>query len=191
MIIVKLNNISVVLIVILLVTLLAACGGGQQAASTPCNNTAKAVAASVSVLSTGNGIFIVLGTDIDGVSGIQLDLNYDTSMLTSPTVTQGGLVSGSIFAANTSIPGLVKIAAITTNPFLGSGTIATISFATQSGSGVITLVTSSIIDGAGTVIPSSVTIIGVPYPQQTSTTGTVNSPQSPSVAPPTQQTSCP
>lgn len=97
---------------------------------------------------------------MDGVAGIQLDIYYDAASLATPTVTQGGLVSGAMLAANTSRAGLIKIAIVSTHAFSGSGQIAALSFASKTGSGGITSVTTSMIDSKGAVVPSSVGIIG-------------------------------
>ena len=114
-----------------------------------------AFAASVSIAPTGAGTYGVQGDGMDGVSGIQLDIVYDAASLTSPTVTQGALVAGAMLAANTSIPGFIKIAIINTRAFSGNGTIATISFASKKGSGGITSITASMIDSKGSALTSS------------------------------------
>jgi hypothetical protein len=153
--------------------------------------TSPAFAASVSVVPTGNpASFSVEGTGMDGVAGIQLDIAYDASSLANPTVTQGALVSGAMLAANTSRPGTIKIAIISTRPFSGNGQIAAITFASKTGSGGITSTTVvSMIDSKGSSVAASATgtgnsggstpvlsnSAGVPFsqtsqPNQTSTT---------------------
>jgi hypothetical protein len=152
--------------------------------------TSPALAASVSVVPTGNpASFSVEGTGIDGIAGIQLDIAYDASSLTNPTVTQGALVSGAMLAANTSIRGLIKIAIISTRTFSGNGQIVAIAFASKTGSGGITSATVSMIDSKGSSVAASATVpgnsggnipglsdsAGVPFsqtsqPNQTSTT---------------------
>ena len=118
-------------------------------------SAAFALAATVSVTPSGNGVFYVQGSGMDGVSGIQLDITYDAASLATPTVTQGGLVAGAMLAANTSRPGIIKIAIISTQTFSGSGQIATISFASKTGSGGITSIATSMIDSKGSAISSS------------------------------------
>lgn len=147
-----------------------------------------AEAASVSVTSSGNGTFVINGQGMDTVAGIELAVSYDSSSLNNPSVSQGGLVSGALMAANTNNPGSIRIAIISTRPFSGSGPIATISFANHSGTGNIN-VSSSMIDskgapvaGGGTasaVDSSSATAgsgllqtAGIPFSQPTSTTAT-------------------
>lgn len=142
-----------------------------------------ALCASVTVVPSGGGNFSVQGSAMDGVSGIDLTLTYDTSSLGSPTVTQGSLVSGALLAANTTVSGAIKIAIISSSPFSGSGEIAKIRFATQSGSGGITSVRTSMIDSSGAAIASQAggsggdslaggglsTTPGVPFSQPTTT----------------------
>lgn len=111
-------------------------------------------AANISII-PGIGSYVVQGTGMDGVAGIQLDVSYDASSLATPTVTQGNLVAGAMLAANTSKPGSIRIAIISTTPFSGSGQIATISFASKAGNGGITSITSSMIDSKGAALSST------------------------------------
>ena len=78
------------------------------------------LAASITVTPAGSGAFAVLGDGMTGVAGIDITLGYDSSALASPSVTQGGLVSGALFTANTNLPGLVRIAIIKSTPFPGA-----------------------------------------------------------------------
>ncbi|MBV5339672.1 MAG: hypothetical protein J0665_08930 [Deltaproteobacteria bacterium] len=50
-------------------------------------------------------------------------------------VTQGELISGAMMAVNTITLGLIKIAIISTKAFSGNGQIATVSFASVTGTG--------------------------------------------------------
>lgn len=95
------------------------------------------------------GTFNIQGAAMDGVAGIDLMIGYDTTILGSPSVTQGALITGALMAANANAPGTVKIAVITTRPFSGGGVIASIGFASQSGSGGITGFSASVIDSSG------------------------------------------
>lgn len=98
-----------------------------------------AFGASVSVISSGNGVFIVQGSNMDGVAAFDLALNYSSPALASPSVSQGSLISGAMLAANTGNPGAIKIAVVSTRSFSGSGPVATISFATHTGSGTVSV----------------------------------------------------
>lgn len=110
---------------------------------------------SASVTSTGNGTYSVQGNAMDGVAGINLDISYDASSLSAPTVTQGGLVAGAMLAANTNTAGRIRIAIISTRAFSGNGQIASVSFASRSDSGCITSLTFNMIDSKGSIVASS------------------------------------
>lgn len=137
-----------------------------------CSASAMA-AATVSVTASGETSFAIQGAGMDGVAGISLDITYETPSLSSPTVTQGALVSGSMFAANTTRPGSIKIAIISSTPFSGSGLIATISFATKSGTAGITSTRVSMIDSNGAEVAATAAVNGT---SGSSTTTLSNSP---------------
>jgi hypothetical protein len=136
-----------------------------------CASTSYALP-SVSIPPSDSGTYIVQGTEMDRVAGIQIDITYDATSLKTPTVTQGGLVSGAMLAANTTLPGIIKIAIISTRAFSGSGPIATISFASKTGSGGITSVKTSMIDIKGTPVGSS----GSSSPGETPASGLIQAP---------------
>lgn len=107
-------------------------------------------AATITVEQSG----VVIGNNMDGVAGIDLTINYDISMLSTPTVTKGGLVAKGMLAANTSMPGMIKIAVISMTPFSGSGQIASINFASNTANGGIKSISvSSMIDSKGAQVP--------------------------------------
>jgi len=116
------------------------------------------LAASVTLVPTGNATYSVQGADLDGVNGIQLAITYNAASLTTPTVTQGGVVSGAMFAANASIPGRISIAVVSTKSFSGSGQIAAITFVAKSASPPIPTITSNLtIDSTGATVASTIT----------------------------------
>lgn len=139
-----------------------------------------AFAASVSVTELGTGTYAISGTNMDGVAGIDLTLTYDAKILQSPTVTKGSCLSNAIMAANTMMPGSVRIGAITTSPLPSScSQIATVTFASQSGDAPLSVANFSPIDSYGTPVvntatqtssPPNATIVAPP-----SFTGTVAS----------------
>lgn len=131
----------------------------------------------VTIPSSQGSSFTVQGTSMDGVAGIQLDIAYDSASLSSPSVSQGGLVSGAMLAANTNSPGLIKIAIISTRTFSGSGTIATISFASRNGAGGITSISASTIDSKGASLATSSSIQSTDTNQSASNSST-NQPSS-------------
>lgn len=108
------------------------------------SSSSFALGASVSITSSGNGIFIIQGSQMDGVAGMDLNVVYDTPSLAAPSVTQGSLISGAMFAANTNNPGSIRIAVVSTKTFSSNGQIATISFASHTGTGKVTVTTSMI-----------------------------------------------
>ena len=116
--------------------------------------------ATVTVSGTGDTSYSIDGSGLVGVAGIKLDINYDAASLSSPTANKGGLVSGAMFVANTSRPGSISIAIISTTAFSGSGPIATISFAGKSGTGGITSASVSMIDSKGTAVAAFATVTG-------------------------------
>jgi len=107
------------------------------------------------------------------VAGIQLDITYDAASLSSPTVTQGSLVSGAIFVANTTRPGVIRIAIISEHPFSGNGEIATVSFASKTGNGGIFSITTNMINSQGSAVAAS------PDATTNNNTSTPSSPNTP------------
>ncbi|MGD0584488.1 MAG: hypothetical protein ABSA86_01755 [Oryzomonas sp.] len=122
-------------------------------------STSFALGASLTVTSLGNGIFTVQGNNMDGVAGITITLSYDSSALGQPTISQGSLVSGSVFAANPNYsPNSIMIAAITyPKTFSGSGPVATVTFGTHTGTGTVSKTSSILNDGDSKAINDSAT----------------------------------
>jgi hypothetical protein len=90
--------------------------------------SASSGAAVITAASAGNGKFELRAIDFDGVSGLDITLNYDTASLSNPRILEGGLISGSMIESNTRTPGRIKIAVITTKKISGSGLIASLVF---------------------------------------------------------------
>ena len=125
--------------------------------------------ASLSISPATGSSFTIQGNNMDGVAGIELSLTYDKP-LDTPTVVKESLVSTSMLAANTAIPGTIRIAIISTTPFSGSGPVATIKFA--NGSGSIRIASQNIINSAGAQIGSGAISDlgpGVPFSQPATT----------------------
>ncbi len=106
-------------------------------------------AASITVEQSG----AVIGSNLDGVAGIDLSISYDTSMLSTPTITKGPLVAKGMLVGNTPSPGTIKIAVISVPALTGSGELAAISFASNTGNGGIKAVSAFAIDSKGAQIP--------------------------------------
>lgn len=109
----------------------------------------------VTITPSGDLSYTVKGTQMDGVAAMTLDIVYDAASLASPTVTQGTLVAGALLEANTLIPGHIRIGIISTSAFSGSGQIATITFASKTGSGGITSISADMFDSNGSPVASS------------------------------------
>ena len=105
--------------------------------------------------------YVVLGTNMNGVAAIDLSLSYDSSKLSSPTVTQGALISAALFVPNTNTPGSIHLAVVSAAPLSGSGPIAQISFAAHNGAPDITISAISLLDGAGHTITGPLVTVGV------------------------------
>lgn len=118
----------------------------------------SAFAASVTITPTAVGTYSVQGNSMDGVAGIDLKIIYDSSSLSSPTVSQGSLVAGALMAANTNNPGSIKIAIVSTKALSGSGQIATVTFTTQNGAGGISSASVSMINSKGAPIAAQVVV---------------------------------
>lgn len=131
--------------------------------------SSPALAASITVSSSGSGIFALQGEGMSGVAGIELVLGYDSTVLGTPSVTQGGLISGALLTANTTIPGSIRIAIVKATPFAGNGQIATISFATNNGGTGFTSISAKLIDANGVNLPVQAALAaGMPPIQTTS-----------------------
>ena len=134
-----------------ILVLMWGCGSGG---GTTLNEVASN-GASVSVISTGNGVYVIQGNNMDGVAAISLTISYDSSTLSSPTVVQGGLISEALMVSNTTTPGTLRISALAAYPKVisGSGQIATISFATVTGEGSVSVASVEMFDVRGAPIP--------------------------------------
>lgn len=107
----------------------------------------------ISLSPSSSSEYVLRGDNMDGVAGIDMTINYDNSTLSSPTVTQGEFISGAMMATNTSTPGVIKIAIISTKAISGNGQIATVSFASVTGTGNILISNVNMIDNKGAPIP--------------------------------------
>jgi hypothetical protein len=99
--------------------------------------TPAANAASVAAVPAGKGVWVLNGSGLSDVAGILIVVTYNTSLLGTPTVTQGPSLPAGMFIANTTTePGKIRIAWISTTPITAdSGNLATVSFAKYSGAG--------------------------------------------------------
>ena len=118
-----------------------------------------AFAVELTVSPLGDGRFSVNGAAMDGVAGIDLTINYDSSLLSGPSVIQGGVISGAMMAANTNNPGTIKVAIISTRAFSGNGQLLAINFASINGSGGVTNIYAKTIDIKGTQLQTTAFIL--------------------------------
>lgn len=151
------------------------CHSVEQKGGTACKNChvliplAKTVAAAaISITPSSDNSYVIYGSGMEGVAGIDLNISYDSALLSSPTVQQGVLISGAMLVSNTSRPGSIRIAIISPTDFTGSGAIATIYFTTNGGSAPLPVVTASLISATGSSISAPVTDILQPPPNQPS-----------------------
>lgn len=138
-----------------------------------------ALGASITITPASGKDFTVMGYNMDGVSGIDLLINYDSSALSSPTVTPGNFFSGALLAANPNFTtNTIKIGIINDNGFSGSGPLATITFA--KGSGSLSIASENLIDGKAAAVTGneSSSTPGIPFSQPE----TASPPQTPSTA---------
>lgn len=149
------------------------CHSAEQKGGTACNNChvsiplAKTVsAAAISVTQSSDNSYVIYGSGLEGVAGIDLNISYDSALLSSPTVQQGVLISGAMLVSNTSRPGSIRIAIITPTDFTGSGPIVTITFASNNGATSLPVVTASLFSATGSLISAPVTDILQPPPNQ-------------------------
>lgn len=129
-------------------------------ALTLCYSLPAFAIANVSISRTGNGVYVVQGTNLEDISGMDVSFNYDTT-LGKPTVTAGGLVSGSMFAAKAD-NGFIRIGIVT-----GSGSI--------NGTGQIAVVTFDKKGAAGNVSIPKVSLYKANLTQSPVTTDTITS----------------
>lgn len=126
------------------------------------------LAASVTIVPAGSGTYIVKGDGMSGVAGIDLLVSY-SAPLSNPTVSQGGLVSGALFAANPNYPPgrSIKIGIVSASAFSGSGDIAVIKFGNWQPSAQTPTVTYSLVDskGASTAGTGLIDAPGIPFSQ--------------------------
>ncbi len=109
-----------------------------------------AEAASIIASPTGDGVYAIQGIGFSGVSGLDVTVTYDSSTLGNPRVVQGTLLANALFAANPNVPGVIRIGALSTSGFSGTGVIAAITFDKKAGAaGSLTGLTASLINSSG------------------------------------------
>lgn len=82
----------------------------------------------VTVASTGDGVFTVQGTGIEDAAALEMNVLYDTAALANPRFVSGPLIAGAMTAVNPDVPGTVRMVIIRLTPVKGSGQLATLTF---------------------------------------------------------------
>jgi len=119
-----------------------------------CRTTTVQAATTVSLMSTGDGLFTIHGIEVTNASSMDIIITYDPSAIVNPQVVQGRLVSGAMMTVNTREPGLVRITVFREPPINGTGAIATLNFErTGEAQGSVTSLTARLTDVRGTPIP--------------------------------------
>jgi len=140
---------------LMLAAALFGCGGGGSSDS-------KSVAATVTVIPSGEGKYTFQGENMGSVAGLEIIVNYDSSSLSSPTVSPGSLVSDALFATNNNTPNVIKIAIVSTKAFAGSGPIVQITFSTHQANAPTPTVTCNMIDASGGTVGGSASTGKIP-----------------------------
>lgn len=121
--------------------------------------------ATLSIAPAGDGIFLLSGSDLDGVAGIEVTVSYDTALLTNPRVSQGTLLNGAVMTANTGSAGRIHLAAVSGKSFDRNGSIATFSFQRVGASaGMITSLTGKLASVSGGALPVLFSVANPPPP---------------------------
>jgi len=79
----------------------------------------------MSIVKSGDSSFVIQGS-LQNVAGLHLVVSYDSTTLSNPRVSMGGLTSGMMNAINPGNP--IQIAAVKVTGTTGNGVIATIDF---------------------------------------------------------------
>jgi hypothetical protein len=108
--------------------------------------------ASVSIIPSRNGQFIIQGNNVDDIAGVDLTISYDSSTLSAPTVTKNPVISEAMMSANTATPGTIRFVMISPKPFSGTAQLATISFATVKGKGGMSITSVSLVNIKGVLV---------------------------------------
>jgi len=140
--------------------LLWGCGSGEKGSgsgqATNAVFTVFSSATSLRINPDGNGNYILEGNNLIGVGGLQVVMNYDSTQMSSPTVTNGDLFSGAMFISNTTTPGTVKIATVSPHQINGSGKIATVSFTTDTGLSNVSFNSVTMVTATGKAFQGSI-----------------------------------
>ena len=120
-------------------------------------SVASLMAATISVVPSGSGKYLVQGGNFSGVAALDVTVKYDAATLSAPQVSQKELASGTLFVANPNLAGQVRLAFVHSSGVSGSGTIAEITFTARGSSAAQPSISAaSLYDANGTTIPVTV-----------------------------------
>ncbi|NJD92089.1 MAG: hypothetical protein FIA91_11365 [Geobacter sp.] len=130
-----------------------------------------AYAVDLTISPLGDGRFTVFGAGMKDTAGIHLVIEYDTTILSGPSILNGSMLSGTsaMMSANTNAPGSINVAIIHLAGFNGSGQLLAINFSGRKGvGGITTFKRIGVIDSKSTSQP--VTTAVIPETQQDNAT---------------------
>jgi hypothetical protein len=116
--------------------------------------------ASITLNSSGESSYQLIGNEFSNVAGLTVKITYDTSILESPRITPGALAKGTVFVANpdNNRTGEVTIALVSSPGVVsGSGSLAEITFTRKgsSGGGITGITAPQVIDPNRKALPVS------------------------------------
>jgi hypothetical protein len=125
-------------------------------------------AATLTAATADNGVVTLQGIGIENAAAMEIIVQYDVARLSSPRVTIGAFVAGTMSQVNTTVPGVVRIDLISITPVNGSGVIATMIFEQRGSGGGITGMSARLADLRGTPLAAVVQINSPPASQAAS-----------------------
>ena len=118
------------------------------------SGSAAAFGATLSISSSGDGLFVLQGIGLADVGAIDATISYDTATLAKPRVSQGGLIAGAMMVPDTNSPGTIRIVIVTTGIISGSGPVASVRFDKKgASSGSILSLNAKLINLKGVSLP--------------------------------------
>lgn len=130
----------------------------------PAGHAAAEVQLTLIPSSSGN-VFILQGTNLEGLAVMDFDFSYDESVMENPKAVRGDLFpSDAIFDFNPFAPGAIHLFTKTGKAAIkGSGTIATISFeGVENAEGSLEIINTNLVSGASTPVIARVRTLGRP-----------------------------
>jgi hypothetical protein len=128
-----------------------------------CRSMPAFAASMVTISPSGNGVFTVQGTGVDGAAALEITVTYDMATLADPRVVAGPLIAGAMTAFNPNVPGTVRMVIIRLTPMSGSGVIATLTFDCKGSSpGKILSLSARVANAQGTPLPALVQVNNPP-----------------------------